>query len=300
MSKSHWSKRKERGASWGLSFMLTMYKLMGPRVTAWFLYPVISYFYLTSKQSKQASRDYLARISPHQQLSSFKHFMCFGHAALDKVSVWCGLINQQHLKSYGNADVLKMLERGQGGVFLCAHLGNIEICRALSDVLPGLKINALVFTKNAVKFNNMLAKIAPTANLNLIQLDNVGPDTAIMLAEKIAAGEFIAIMADRTSTQVPERSIGAPFLGETAYFPQGPFILASLLKCPVFSLFCQRIDQHFEINAQLLSPKLVLRRQQRQQDLAVAVGHYAEQLEIAARKTPYQWFNFFNFWQKTP
>ena len=297
---THWSTHKERGASWGLSLMLKLYQLMGPRVTAWLLYPVIGYFYLTSKQSKQASKQYLARVSPEQKLSSFKHFMCFGRAALDKVSVWCGLINHQHLKSYRNPDVLALLEQGKGGVFLCAHLGNIEVCRALSDVLPGLKINALVFTKNAIKFNNMLTSIAPAANLNLIQLDNVGPDTAIMLAEKIAAGEFIAIMADRTSTQVPERSIGAPFLGETAYFPQGPFILASLLKCPVFSLFCQRIEQHFEINAQLLTPQLVLRRQQRQQDLTAAVEQYAEQLELAARRTPYQWFNFFNFWQKTP
>ena len=120
---THWSTHKERGASWGLSLMLKLYQLMGPRVTAWLLYPVIGYFYLTSKQSKQASKQYLARVSPEQKLSSFKHFMCFGRAALDKVSVWCGLINHQHLKSYRNPDVLALLEQGKGGVFLCAGRG---------------------------------------------------------------------------------------------------------------------------------------------------------------------------------
>ncbi len=297
----HWATTCERGTSWGLTFMLKAYALFGRPVARLLLYPVIGYFYLTGREAKQASRRYLDRITEHtaQPLSGFKHFLAFGEAALDKVSVWSGHIKLEDINYHRSPALDAALQQGIGGVILGAHLGNIEISRALSGAIPNLKINALVFTRNAVKFNRLLEKINPKANLNLIQVDKVGPETAILLQEKVAAGEYVAILADRISTTQPERAITARFLGEDAPFPQGPFILASLMKCPVYTLFCLKQDGRYHISFEPFADPLELPRASRQQALENAVSEFAKRLEKHCIKAPYQWFNFYDFWHSS-
>ena len=63
-------------------------------------------------------------------------------------------------------------------------------------------------------------------------LESIGPMTG-----KIDAGEWIAMVADRTSVSHEGRAIYCDFLGSEAPFPEGPFILAAMRACPVCVLF---------------------------------------------------------------
>ena len=160
-------------------------------------------------------------------------------------------------------------------LLLGSHLGNLELFRALSQSYPELKINALVFTEHAPRFNAVLSAVNPDANLNVIEVNKIGPETAILLSQKIEEGEWIVIVGDRTSTTRSQKVIWADFLGHKAPFPQGPFILAALLKAPVYLLFGLRNESsqqaHFDLHFELFSAQIILPRGQREEALQSVV-----------------------------
>ena len=143
-----------------------------------------------------------------------------------------------------------------------------------------------------------LEQACPEAVENLIQVDTLGPDSVVRLQEKIAAGEWIAMVADRTSTSNEARAVFSQFLGDPAAFPEGPFILAALLRCPVYLLFCLKVDGGYEAWVEPFADPLELPRKTREDELRSAVARFAQRLEQQCLTAPYQWFNFFDFWQK--
>jgi predicted LPLAT superfamily acyltransferase len=160
----------------------------------------------------------------------------------------------------------------------------------------GLTVNALVFTRNSPKLNRLMSGIGPRALERMIQIDSLGPDSVVKLQDMICAGEHIAIAADRVSVRHRERSIHVPFLGRSAPFPEGPFILASLLACPVYLLFCLRIGKHYKVFIEPFADPVLLPRGQRQAALERLIAQYAQRLEAHCLLAPTQWFNFFDFW----
>ncbi|HET8697610.1 MAG TPA: glycosyltransferase family 2 protein, partial [Gammaproteobacteria bacterium] len=160
------------------------------------------------------------------------------------------------------------------------------------------KVNALVFTRNSPKFNRLLSEVNPKAFDGLIEIDSLGPDTVIKLQNRVRAGEHFAIVGDRVSVRHKERSIPAPFLGRPAPFPEGPFILASLLGCPVYLLFSIKVDDKYRVLLEPFADPLELPRAERRAALEHAVRRYAARLEAHCLLAPMQWFNFFDFWEQ--
>ena len=117
-----------------------------------------------------------------------------------------------------------------------------------------------------------------------------------MLKDKIQEGEVLVVTGDRG---VDDRdSVKVPFLGEAAPFPQGPFIIASLLDCPVYFLFCSKNKNTYEVYLEKISETLSFDRKQRAVQLKNIVSLFAAALEKLCVKYPYQWFNFYDFWQE--
>jgi len=160
-------------------------------------------------------------------------------------------------------------------------------------------INVLVHTKHTEKFNTLLNKYADSGRLNLIQVSKVNAATAMLLQDKIEAGELVIIAADRTPISEQGRVAQADFLGQAANFPQGPFILALLLKCPVFTLFCLKQQAKQVIYFEPFSDGLGVPRKQRTAAIQQYVEKFANRLQSYCVKEPLQWFNFYDFWQGT-
>lgn len=187
------------------------------------------------------------------------------------------------------------LESRGGALFIGSHLGNLEMLRAVGT-FGRLKVNALVFTRHSPKFNHVLETVSPKTLERMIQVDSLGPDAVSMLRDKLAAGEHVAIVGDRVSVRHQERSLRVPFLGRPAPFPEGPFVLASLLECPVYLLFCVKVDGRYRVFLEPFADPLVLPRVGRRQALERAIERYAARLEAHCLLAPTQWFNFFDFW----
>jgi hypothetical protein len=95
--------------------------------------------------------------------------------------------------------------------------------------------------------------------------------SAIRLQEAIDRGEWVVSMADRIPLGTSGRVSWIPFLGEPAPFPQGPFILAALLKAPVFTMFCLREGRTYRVWFERLSNRLELPRSEREERLREAM-----------------------------
>ena len=306
----HWSARKEQGTIIGIKLLLFVYSVLGRRAFDLLLKPVIAYYHKTGKQARIASEDYLQRLVAYAQskghsvpdnLNSYRHLLFFGHTMLDKLAAWRGDYTFENLTIHGKEHFDKVAASQQGIVVLGSHLGNLELCRALGRQYDNVKINALVFTEHAERFNSVMKAVNADSELNLIQVSQLGPDTAILLQQKLEQGEWVVIVGDRTSVTKEQRVVWADFLGQPAPFPQGPFMLSAVLKAPVYLLFGLRDEQqsspHFNVYFEPFSDQIHLPRLQREQALTAVVNQYAKRLEAYTLQAPLQWFNFFNFWQ---
>ena len=303
----HWSRLEERGAIVGMKILFVGYRLFGRGVLRVMLFPVITYYFLTSSSARRASRKYLDRVQatreriegkPAKRLSGFRHFLQFGESVLDKAAQWAGVRSEDNVR-YVAPDVYEqIISSERGGVFIGSHLGNLEALRASGGIKRKLTVNALVFTRHTPKFMQFLEEANPEAVKHIIQVDTLGPESVIRMQSKIEAREWIAMVADRTSIARSTRSISCDFLGKTAQFPEGPFIVASLLSCPVYFLFCLKKDGKHEVYIEKLADPLDLPRATRQERIEEVVMKYAGLLEKHCLTFPYQWYNFFDFWQK--
>jgi predicted LPLAT superfamily acyltransferase len=136
-----------------------------------------------------------------------------------------------------------------------------------------------------------------------MQVSDFGPETSMMMKQRIDAGELLVIVGDRVPAHESGRTTDAHFLGATAPFAQGPYVLAHALRCPVYLFFClkergaeggTRHRLYFEPFAE----RIALPRRERAQHIATWAQRYASRLEHYCRKAPYQWFNFFDFWAR--
>ncbi|WP_333874713.1 LpxL/LpxP family acyltransferase [Methylobacter sp.] len=305
MSKPlHWSGMGEWSLIWGMRFLLRVYLLFGRTVLQWFLYPVVSYYWLVNKPGREASQAYLKRVAkllPESGLSgnlldSHRHFISFANAIIDKLAAWSGALSRADVSYQGRNELLAQIKTGRGAILLGSHLGNLEVCRVIADLDDAPRINVLVHTKHAEKFNRLLKQTNRNSGLNLIQVTEINAASAMLLSDKIDNGELVIITADRTPVSRNPRVSRTGFLGDDALFPQGPFILASLLKCPVYTLFCLKQQGKQVIYFEHFSDKLTFPRKTREQALQQTIQRYAQRLEHYCLMEPLQWFNFFDFW----
>ena len=308
--QAHWAATPERRGQWGLRFMLWLYQRAGRLPFILLLWPVVAVYWLSGRAARAASQQWLTRVQAvaHQQqialprpLSSYRHFLRFGNSMLDKVASWRGDLQWgRDIDFAPGAEAVIRAAEGKGQLILASHLGDIEACRAMAKQVSGLVINALVFTDNAQRFRSVLESIAPQAGVNLLPVSDIGPDTAILLQQKLDAGEWVAIVGDRTAVQRQRggerRVVWSEFMGQPAPFPQGPFVLAAALRCPVLLMFALRQQGKLRVHCEAFADPLPLPRNGRQQALQAAVDRYAARLQHHALLAPLDWFNFYDFW----
>lgn len=310
-SSTHWAQQQEVKGLWGMRLMLLVWRLLGRKAFSLLLYPVVGVYWLTASTARKASQSWIRRVRAQliarrmpvpSNLTSYQHFLRFGGAMLDKIASWRGELHlgRDVVFAPGAEETLNVSDP-RGKLLLASHLGDVEACRALAQLQGSKTINALVFSDNAQRFKKIMEEMAPQAALNLLPVNDIGPDTAILLKEKLDRGEWIAIVGDRIAVTTQRggewRVCWSRFMGQVAPFPQGPFILASILRCPVDLIFALRQQEKLRIHCEPFADPLLLSRATRQQALQNTVDRYAERLEHYALQSPLDWFNFFDFWQ---
>lgn len=301
---THWAGLDERGMFWGLWFLATCYRFFGRRVCLAIMQPVLLYFFLTGKEQRAASRYYWMRIFRDQGqarqpdwLRLYAHFRSFGEMALDKFAAWVGDISPDRLILSDSGEIDRVVDAGQGILVIASHLGNIEICRALGKHRHPVQITVFAHTQNAVKFNRLLSRYNPNAAIDVVEVSDIGPATAIDLEERLGRGEWVVIAGDRVPVFMGKRESILNFMGDPAKFSQGAILLGSVLKCPVYTMFCMKEGREFRVFFDLLANRIDLPRKDRAAKIDDYLKKYIGKLEEICRQYPNQWYNFFDFWQ---
>jgi predicted LPLAT superfamily acyltransferase len=300
-----WHRIRERGGEFGFRCAFWGHRLLGARALRPISELAALYFLLTSPCARRASRAYLSRLraasGPLPELPGepgwpevYRHFRAFTRATLDKFLAWSGSAGSA---SCPDLEALLAARRGgKGALFLGAHLGNLDMLRALGAARGLTGLNAVVFSENAARFHALLRRANPDFGIDLVQISAVSPATAIFLQEKIDRGESLFIMGDRIPPRSAGGSVTVPFLGAEAAFPVGPYILAHLLGCPVYTVFCCRAGGRYRVHVQALAERVALPRANREAALKDWASRYALTLEARCRETPFEWFNYYDFW----
>jgi len=113
---------------------------------------------------------------------------------------------------------------------------------------------------------------------------------------------MIGILADRTLLGDARDSVRwVDFLGKPAAFPLGPLHMAAMLKRPViFMTGLYRGGNRYDIHFEKLADFSQIERSERGAEVEAALTRYVALLEQHCRAAPYNWFNYFDFWQTEP
>lgn len=299
---THWAERKERGSFWLMKLTAFGVRILGRRLLSPVLYGVVLYFFVFGRRARRAAWQYqhnLAQWAGRSDLAPttgrvFAQFMAFADALLDKLDVWNGRLGLDAVDIQDPADLHPQLRGARGQLLVGAHLGNLEVCRALAELGEKVTMNVLVHTRHAERFNRLLGEAGAT-HLRLIQVSELDPAIMLQLSQRLERGEWLAIAGDRIPVH-GGRTVTVDFLGQPAAFPQGPWLLAGLLKCPVNLMFCLKYQGRYRVTLEPFAEAVTWRRSERDAAIAHWAGRYAERLGEYALTAPTQWFNFYPFW----
>lgn len=297
---------KEAGALGGMRFLILIYRVFGRAVFSVILAPVMAYFFIRRTEARRASREYLQRVRtvypeslPNRPIAwlSFRHFLCFGNSLLDKYIAWSQSLTDVAMDPDEEEMLFELVSSGKGCLVIGSHFGNLEYSRGISARHPDLVINVLLYDKHAENFASLIKEAKSESRMNLIQVTDVDFSLALTLKEKVERGEWVVIAGDRIPVGEGKRVCSASFFGEGANFPIGPYVLASLLHCPVYLLHCFLVKDDYRLSVEFFEKDIVADRKNRQLAYEKAAQKFAIALEKKVASSPLQWFNFYDFWQ---
>jgi len=290
-----WATRPERGSAAIIRGAVRLALALG-RPAAWLLlYAVSLYFMGVSAVDRAASRQYLRRALGREPglADVFRHFHSFATTILDRVYLLNDQYDRFEVRVHGEEIVADMLARGEGCLLVGAHLGSFEIVRFVGRAARALRVALVMYEGNTRTLNAALDAINPDLAMRVIALGSI--DSMLQVENALAGGEFVGMLADRAIEG--ESTIACPFLGAPARFPAGPFRIAVMLGRPVVLMFgIYRGGNRYEVYFERLAGSGPGAGKDRNRVIGEMLRQYVARLEHYCRIAPYNWFNFYDYW----
>lgn len=288
-----WATRRERGSILLIRLMVWLTLRFGRSASRVLLVPVCGYYLLCAPRARRASRAWLRRAlgRPPGLTDVWRHFWCFAVCVLDRVLLLNDRLDEFDIHLHGDAALTSIREQHGGAFLFGAHLGSFEVVRACGRALGDSRLTLVMYQDNARKTNQVLDAINPRLAIEIVGLGR--PGSMLAVQERLAAGHLVGVLADRSLAN--ERRLSIPFLGLPARFPIGPFRLAALLKRPiVFMTGVHRGGRRYDIYFEVLGNSDAAG--DTGAAIEAAMRQYVGRLEYYCRSAPYNWFNFYEFW----
>jgi predicted LPLAT superfamily acyltransferase len=293
-SDVHWAGARERGSATLTRIMIFLSLTLGRRTARVLLFGIAGYFFLFAPRARRFSRDYLRRALSRTPtaVDVFRQVFTFSSTILDRLY----LANERYelfdITVEGEPLLRSMVARGTGAFLLGAHLGSFGITSAIGRRQPGLRVAMAMYEGTASKLN-ALAMSKPASAPEIIPLGHL--DAMLRIRDCLEAGTFVGMLADRTIGEAPAQRV--EFLGSPALFPSGPMRAAAALRRPVFFMAgLYGGGNRYHVVFRELADFSSLPRGDRDAQVSEAIRRYVALLEECCRSDPYNWFNFYDFW----
>ena len=283
---------KSRGAVLGYKIFIFFIQKMGIRAAYFILYFVALYFLFFSVKGTKASFYYFHKRLGHSKISSFFkvyiNYYSFGKTIIDKFAIASGLKDKFTYEFENEQSLKKILKDKKGGILISAHVGNFEISEYFFSRVDefSTQINLVTTDNEHRAIKNYLESISLKTTMKFIIIKE---DMSHIFEMNSALGnnELICFTGDRYFKG--SKTLTEELLGKEAIFPAGAFLLGSRLKVPVIFLYIMKeTSKHYHFFAEE-----AIFKDRDAQDL---LKKYTESIERILKKYPYQWFNYFDFW----
>ncbi|MFZ3324225.1 MAG: acyl-CoA synthetase [Usitatibacter sp.] len=278
---TEWRNRSERGSTSMKRAIIWLALNVGRSFCRVLLVPISAYFLATAPRARRASREFLTRALGRRATwrDTFRHLFVFATTLLDRVFLLNGRHRDLEVTVVNRQVFEDAIAGGRGCLLLGSHLGSFEMLGVVGGIERGLPINMVMHVEQTTGMRDLLSGTASTIPYKVIALGK--PESMLRVKECLERGEVVGLLADRVYGR--EVTQGLPFLGSTARFSLGPFRLARITGAPVVSVFgLFQGGRRYEILFEPLG--------------APEPAPYVAVLEREARRSPYNWFNFYDFW----
>jgi predicted LPLAT superfamily acyltransferase len=290
---------RSRGGITGHRIFVFILKVFGLRVAYFFLRFVAFYFFVTARSTKTVLK-YFREIIGYRGLkayiAAYHNYYLFGQVLLDKVALLSGMDNKYQIEHEGHQENLKHLREGKtGSILLSAHIGNWEIAGQKLDLLQ-TRFNVLMYDNEIAQMKDYMNNVMAKRNFNVIAIREGEMSHLVELHRAFKNKELLVMHGDRFLPGT--ETVTKQFMGRPAYFPKGPFILASKFGVPVTVVFSMKDSDrnyHFYAKKAITVPRAKT-NDELERVVADASDVYVRYLEEMVKKYPLQWFNFYDFW----
>jgi predicted LPLAT superfamily acyltransferase len=223
---------------------------------------------------------------------TFRQFIDFTHVFRDRLLLaGDGTITTD----FDGWERLRDAMGGSGGILLMSHMGNWEVAaRLLKKTLPDLRLLLFMGVKQKEQIEGMQKLAVRQSDIRIVGVDASGgsPLDIVEGIRFLRGGGLVSLTGDRI-WQGEQRALAVRFLGRMVRLPAAPYVLALTAGVPVFVFFALRTGpRHYHFSA---SPPIfvsAIDRRQREAAMAMAAQQYADLLEDAVRRHPFQWHHF--------
>ncbi len=294
-----WRNLQEHSSPFALKLIRWIALHLGRPVARLLLYPISGYYFLFAKHQRRASRLYLRRVLNKEPswLDVVRHIFCFASTILDRIYLITGQFDKLQIAFPTENMPLKFSSNGSGCLLLGSHLGSFEVLRSYAVKKCPLPIKILMHEGQTPMVMHMFNALNPKVAETIIPLTG-GMNSLLEVKEALANGYAVGMLGDRIAGDATEKTVLCKLLGGVVAMPTAPIVIAAALKVPLIVFFGLYLGgNRYEIHFELLAERIDLSRHNRQQELQQWTQRYVDLLEKYMLAAPYNWFNFYDYWQ---
>ena len=276
------------------------------------------FFFLFSKRSRREclrfQNQFASFVSDKKDFKEkipnvYKQIVSFAITLVEKIECWVKKEPVVKVEFAEDDDVYKLIEQlnaGKGAFVFVSHLGNSEVLRNLANknkifLQREVPVSVLMDLDSTNNFTNTIEKINPGFTQNIIDVNDISPATIEKLEEAIEKGGMVVSAGDRISKKADSRYFNFDFLGKEAPWSYGVFLLAMLLRAPVYFLFGTRkkdvsFNRKYDVHVVKSSVNTDCSRKERETNMKMLCLEFVRELEKCCLEHPFQWYNFYDFW----
>lgn len=280
---------KTRGGKAGYSIFIKVLRTLGLGPAYALLCLVVPYFTIAAPAQTRSVWRYSRRILKLGRWRSFlflfQSYFAFGKAIIDRVAVNCGFEDAFSYEFENHQAMLCHLSEGCGVVMIGAHTGSWQMGFPFADSY-GAKVNVVMFDNEVKEVKKVLEGQTRDRGIKVIPVAEGDISSIFAIRDALSRGEVVSFQGDRYMEG--NRVLEAEFLGHKAFFPAGPFIIASKLQVKVVFYFAMREKGR--------RYRFIFREATAGAGPQALLDEYVAALDDVLSRYPQQWFNYYDFW----
>jgi predicted LPLAT superfamily acyltransferase len=288
-----WQSQREATNRFWLTALLVVLRVFGRTAARWVLLPVVAAFsFVFNGPARRASRRYLRRVDGCSGSLGevFRHMHTFATVSADRL-----VLMDQGSENFSielvNTECFADLTAG--AILVTSHFGSFDVMRVEADTLQPIPIHIMLDVAHNQKTLALINRLNPVMASRIVDAGVGGPKLILKLKNLLESNRLVGVMADRVVGG--QRTQQVDFLGGRAKFPLGPWLMAAILEKPVILCFGVFLGGN---RYRVTCERLMLDPSGRTKEKAEkALLQYVQRLEHYVDQAPFNWFNFYDFWE---